>query len=110
MVKLKISAFAFQKYGMIDGLVELIGADSSDNGANDKTDPLSASANNKSGGKLTYKALITMTNQKLVVDGVAHKLTPGMQASAEIKLGSRSVMEYLFSSVTRAFHEAGRER
>lgn len=109
-VKLKISAFTFQKYGMIDGLIEQVSADSSDNGSSDKNDPLSAASNNKTGGKLVYKALVTMTNQQLVVGGAAHKLTPGMQASAEIKLGTRSVIEYLFSPVTKAFHEAGRER
>jgi hypothetical protein len=36
---------------------------------------------------------------------------PGKGAEqAEIKLGSRSVLEYLLSPVQRAFHEAGRER
>jgi HlyD family secretion protein len=30
--------------------------------------------------------------------------------SAEIKLGSRTVLEYLLSPVQKAFHEAGRER
>lgn len=109
-VKLKLSAFTFQKYGMIDGLVEQVSADSSDNGSSDKSDPLAAAANNRSGGKLVYKALVTMTNQHLVVDGVLHKVTPGMQVTAEIKLGTRSVLDYLFSPVTKAFHEAGRER
>ena len=109
-VKLKLSAFTFQKYGMIDGLVEHVSADSSDNGGSEKADPLSTGANSKAGGKLAYKALVTMASQQLVVDGVHHKLTPGMQASAEIKLGTRSVMEYFFSPVTKAFHEAGRER
>ncbi len=37
-------------------------------------------------------------------------VTPGMQVTAEINLGTRSVMEYLLSPVQRAFHEAGRER
>jgi hemolysin D len=109
-VKLKLSTFTFQKYGMIDGLVEQVSADSSDNGNSEKTDQQAASTNSKTGGKLVYKTLVTMTNQQLVVDGVRHKLTPGMQVSAEIKLGTRSVVEYLFSPVTKAFHEAGRER
>ena len=39
-----------------------------------------------------------------------HKLNPGMAVTAEIKLGTRSVMEYLLSPVKGAFHEAGRER
>ena len=33
-----------------------------------------------------------------------------MQASAEILLGRRSVMEYLLSPVQKAWHEAARER
>jgi len=37
-------------------------------------------------------------------------LTAGMQATAEILLGTRSVFEYLFSPVQKAWHEAARER
>jgi len=37
-------------------------------------------------------------------------LTAGMQASAEILLGTRSVLEYLLSPVQKPWHEAGRER
>ncbi len=37
-------------------------------------------------------------------------LTAGMQATAEILLGRRSVLEYLLSPVQKAWHEAGRER
>ncbi|MBX3677260.1 MAG: hypothetical protein KF853_09590 [Rhodocyclaceae bacterium] len=33
-----------------------------------------------------------------------------MPASAEILLGTRSVLEYLLSPVQKAWHEAGRER
>ncbi|OJX06668.1 MAG: hypothetical protein BGO72_16885 [Burkholderiales bacterium 70-64] len=34
----------------------------------------------------------------------------GMQTHAEIRLGERTVMEYLLSPVKKAWHEAGRER
>lgn len=37
-------------------------------------------------------------------------LSAGMQTNAEIKLGDRTVMEYLLSPVGKAWHEAGRER
>jgi len=37
-------------------------------------------------------------------------LTAGMQASAEILLGRRTVLEFLLSPVQKAFHEAARER
>jgi hemolysin D len=33
-----------------------------------------------------------------------------MQVSAEIHLGSRTVLEYLLSPVQKVTHEAGRER
>ncbi len=47
---------------------------------------------------------------RLDMDGEHFPLEAGMQASAEILLGQRTVMEYLLSPVRKAFHEAGRER
>jgi len=35
---------------------------------------------------------------------------PGILVNAEIRLGTRSVLEYLLSPVQRVAHEAGRER
>jgi hypothetical protein len=46
----------------------------------------------------------------LVRDQVRHKLSPGMQVTAEMNLGSRTVLEYLLSPVQKTVHEAGRER
>ena len=43
-------------------------------------------------------------------DGEKFRLAPGMQVSAEIHLGTRTVLEYLLSPVQKAFHEAARER
>jgi HlyD family secretion protein len=44
------------------------------------------------------------------MDGVSYPLSVGMQTTAEIVLGDRTVAEYLLSPVQRAWHEAGRER
>jgi hemolysin D len=54
----------------------------------------------------------TMTPVPLYLesDGRRYKLAPGMQVNAEIHLGQRTVMEYLLSPVSKAWHEAGRER
>lgn len=109
-VKLKISAFTFQKYGMIDGVVEKVGADSSDNRGQGNTLEQNGDTSGKSDSKLYYKTLVTLASQRLAANGKSYKLAPGMQAAAEIKLGTRTVLEYLFSPVTKAFHEAGRER
>jgi len=45
-----------------------------------------------------------------MLDGERLELAPGMQASGEIHLGRRSVVEYLFWPVQKAWHEKGRER
>lgn len=109
-VKVKLSAFSFQKYGMLDGTVEQVSADASENQGQSGTIDATTSAPPKELSRLRYKTLVALSTQQLTADNKAHKLTPGMQVSAEIKLGTRSVLEYLFSPVTKAFHEAGRER
>jgi len=108
-VKLKLNTFTFQKYGMINGQVKQVGADAS-NGKDGVPTDQEGESHDTSGSRFVYKTLVSLKSQRLVTDDVVHTLTPGMQVSAEIKLGTRSVLDYLFSPVTRAFHEAGRER
>lgn len=100
-VKLKFSAFPFQKYGMLEGTVEHVSADSADSnstGQNRKPEPL------------LYKALVRLKQMALIMDGQHFALSPGMQTTAEIWLGDRTVMEYLLSPVKKAWYEAARER
>ncbi len=104
-VKIKFAAYQFQKYGMVEGRVAHLSADASDN--NPQQQP-----GNKTGSNLpfAYRALIDLKAQHLIADGVRHSLTPGMQVTAEIHLGTRTILEYLLSPVMGAFQEAGRER
>jgi HlyD family secretion protein len=105
-VRLKFAAFPFQKYGMVEGVVEHIGADAVDqegNGAAPNARPGAASA-------LTYKVLVALKATQLEADGQRFPLGAGMQANAEILLGTRTVLEYLLSPVQKAWHESGRER
>ena len=60
--------------------------------------------------QLAYRTLIDLKSQALDADVVKYRLQPGMQVSAEIHLGTRTVLEYLLSPVQKAFHEAARER
>jgi HlyD family secretion protein len=103
--KLKLAAFTFQKYGMLDGEVAHVSAD-----ASDPTAASNAAAPAKAAEALAYRAIVSLKSQVLEADGERHRLAPGMQVSAEIHLGTRSVLEYLLSPVTKAFHEAARER
>jgi len=107
-VKLKLAAFPFQKYGLMEGRVEHVGADAADPAA---TPGGASNPNDKTRGQpLLYKALVTLKNRALVADGEKLDMTAGMQVAAEIHLGTRTVMEYLLSPVQKAWHEAGRER
>ena len=104
-VKLKLAAYQFQKYGMVEGEVAHLSADASDTPPNQQQP-------GKSGSNLpfAYRALIDLKAQHLIAGGVRHSLTPGMQVTAEIHLGTRTILEYLLSPVLGAFQEAGRER
>jgi hypothetical protein len=107
-VKLKFAAFPFQKYGMVEGTVEHVSADSADgNAGNGNTPGDKAPAKNQ---PMLYKALVTLKAMRLEMDGEKFPLSAGMQSSAEILLGTRTVAEYLLSPVRKAWHEAGRER
>ena len=52
----------------------------------------------------------TLASSALDMDDVKYPLSVGMQTTAEILLGNRTVAEYLLSPVQKAWHEAGRER
>jgi hemolysin D len=101
-VKLKVAAYSFQKYGMVEGKVIHVGADASE--TNPQEQPVGARESAR------YRALVELQTQSLERDGFVHALSPGMQVNAEIRLGSRTVLEYVLSPVQKAFHEAGRER
>jgi HlyD family secretion protein len=57
-----------------------------------------------------YRALISLDRGYLEGEVAKLRLVPGMQVSAEIHLGTRTVLEYLLSPVQKVVHEAGRER
>lgn len=108
--KVKLASYQFQKYGMVQGEVAHLSADATD--ANQPGTGASAPPNAKSpnGQPYAYRALVDLKAQELIVNGIKHALSPGMQVTAEIHLGTRTILEYLLSPVMGAFQEAGRER
>jgi hemolysin D len=106
-VKLKLAAYPFQKYGMLDGRVTQISAD-----AMGQTEAARASGTNPMAAPAqTYKAVIELTEQGLrLPSGRYLDIAPGMAVTAESHQGRRTVMEYLLSPVQRVAMEAGRER
>ena len=108
-VKVKLMAYPFQKYGMLDGEVTQVSADATDKPNQQQQN--SADSNNASTTTpSTYKTIIKLKQQNLSINSNRLSMTAGMQVAAEIKLADQTVMEYLLSPVRKAFHESARER
>jgi len=104
-VRLKLAAYQFQKYGMLDGVVQTVSAD-----ASEQQDGTDAKATATPSNGTVFKALIELKTQELDANGLLLPLAAGMQVSAEILQGKRTVLEYLLSPVQRITGEAGKER
>ncbi len=109
-VKVKLSAYPFQKYGMIDAKVLQVSADATEKSATNSNQNSTEQNQSAFSGQLAYRTIIQLNNQSLEIEQDKLHLAPGMQVVAEIKLADQTVMEYLLSPVRKAFHEAGRER
>ena len=93
----KLAAYPFQKYGMVEGEVSQVSPDATEPDKAQKETP-------------GYRAMIRLPKPFLENAGKRYTLTPGMQVTAEIILGRRSVLEYLISPVQKTVFEAGQER
>ena len=102
-VRVKVAAYPFQKYGLIEGRIQTLAPDAQSNTNN----PGQAAPQG-------YKALVKLDTQfleSLNGDTSQRKgLEAGMQVAAEIHQGRRTIMEYLLSPVQKVSAEAGRER
>jgi HlyD family secretion protein len=96
-VRLKLTAFPYQRYGMLQGIVRHMSAD-----ASERPDPAKSGAVG-----LYYRALVSIDPAPAGLD--PQRLVSGMQLAAEIHLGTRTLFEYLLSPVWRTLKEAGRE-
>jgi HlyD family secretion protein len=100
--RIKFAAYPFQKYGLLEGWVQHVGAD-----AQERADDAGSA---KPARDASYRALIALENAFLERQGQRLRLLPGMLVNAEIHLGTRSVLDYLLSPLQKVAHEAGRER
>jgi hemolysin D len=110
-VRVKLAAYPFQKYGMIDGRVDELWPDAT---SREPTTRDSVTERADSPGNISlssvYKALITLDRQSLSWGSDPLSLVPGMQVVAEINEGRRTVLEYLLSPVQKTLSESARER
>ena len=98
----KLTAYDFNKYGGLDGVIEFISPDTL---RNEKDRRPGVPAELQEG---LYRIMVRIKNAGQVRHGQALNPTPGMTASVEIRTGQKTVLEYIFrplQSVTTALRE-----
>jgi len=101
----KLSAFDFNKYGGLQGVLEHISPDTLTGDGKGRT-PGSPPVNLEEGH---YRILVRITDTQLHRHGMDMRASPGMSALVEIKTGQKTVLEYLLRPV-QALTQALRER
>ncbi len=109
-VKLKLAAYPFQKYGLLDGKIVHIWPDASDPNASGNQGNRANDVSTPPEPVTGFKALVSLDRQTLTGAGESLTLVAGMQVIAEIREGRRTVLQYLFSPIQGALHDGGRER
>lgn len=106
-VRIKLSTYPFTKYGMLEGTVKTIGADSTPTASSSSQQGFRGATRDP---QSSFKALVSLGSQQLDVNGRRLPIVAGMEVQAEIRQGTRTVLEYLVSPIRRIGDEAGGER
>lgn len=93
-VAIKVDVFDFTKYGTVPAVVSSVSRD--------------AVEDDKKG--LVYAVRITLRQPAIVIDGRVVQLSAGMAVRAEIRTGTRRVIEYVLSPLVQHQKEALHER
>jgi hemolysin D len=93
-VRVKLEAYNFTDYGLIEGVIETISRD--------------AIQDEKIG--LVYATRIRLARNTISINGRPQPIGPGMAVQAEVKTGERRIIQYLLSPISQTVAEAGRER
>ena len=111
-VEIKVDTFNFTRYGLLQGKVLSLSQDAVTRDAgNGKNSTGGIAAPSGAGNSpLVYMARIALDQTQMQVDGKRVNLSPGMAVTAEIKTGSRRVIEYLLSPLLRYKHDSLTER
>ena len=114
--EIKVDAFNFNRYGLIDGEVVSVSPDAitREKPVDGKRDPNQSGAQDESSEpanqELVYAARVSLAKSQMNVEERLVSLEPGMAVTVEIKTGSRRIISYLLSPLLKYKQEALRER
>ena len=114
---IKIESFPFTRYGTIDAIVIRVAHDAipePDAEMTEKDATRNPQALSQAGGQRTQNLVFPVTlrpaSRTITVDGTKIPLGAGMAVTAEIRTGSRRILEYVFSPLVKVASEAMKER
>lgn len=96
-VRVKLEAYPFQRFGTLNGVLDVIGADSVPLKQDDPRN------------ELVYRVQVRITDSLGELAARSIRVRPGLVASAEIKTGKRSVASYVLNPILRTADESLRE-
>ena len=115
--EIKVEAFNFTTYGLLNGTVTNISHDaanaqgSAPGRSSPAPEPPQALSTDDSGvTQPSYLVRIAIKQNGVETEQGLRKLDPGMGVTTEIKTGRRRVIDYLLSPLLKYRNEAGRER
>lgn len=106
-VVIKVDSFPYQRHGLLYGTVRSIGKDSFSNAGGNA--PLNPAKSTRSSAGVFHHSIIALTKTDLQDMPEGTRLIPGMSLTAEIKVGSRTVISYFLYPITRGLNESIRE-
>ncbi|WP_410210315.1 HlyD family type I secretion periplasmic adaptor subunit [Aquirhabdus sp.] len=105
----KVDAFDYTKYGTIPAKVTHVSRDAVQNDQPEQNDK-DGKPIQRTGNGLRYAVRITLDRSTINVDGTDLPLSAGMSVNAEVKTGTRRVIEYILSPLVQHEREALHER
>jgi HlyD family secretion protein len=113
-VVMKLESLPYQQYGFLEGDLLSLTPDTikDDSQGDDQSGGTTTSDRAKDAGahdRTYYKGEVLVTKRELRNVPESFLLRSGMKVTAEINVGTRSIMQYILNPLTRAFSESMRE-
>ena len=111
-VTIKFEALPWQQFGSADGVLKSLAPDTlTDENPREVTEGMTAPGFKSAmrGGTIHYRAQVELTETKFRNLPADFGLRPGMRIVANIKIGQRSVLDYIMNPVTRVLSDSLRE-
>ena len=107
-VVIKVDAFPWQRHGLMHGRLIAVSEESFPVNA-ETVQSKGLPGTSRTGGGAVHRGLVEMLDSQLDNIPEGSKLIPGMTLSAEIKVGTRSVLSFFLNPLTKGLSESIRE-